>query len=245
MNEWEQKEGEGGGVGVAERDEQAHPILIPGQAGAHGCRRSHSRAWMWLGKGSINQAVLQEAADSGAAVRNALSQCVCVCVPMQHTRVCPVCECARSRAPSLSILSSAQGTGVSVPGSRASLLCCGQTHLAPTPGSPGHGGGQQKAEHVQARLGSCSSSSPLKAAEQDPALESSKPSLEQGEHCWDWREGGKDYVGSEGGGTMALEGDWGAWLHCLLRAKEFVMHGEVGGSGSACDEGEEGGCAGL
>lgn len=41
---------------------------------------------------------------------------------------------------------------------------------------------------------------------------------------------------------MPLEGpgDWGAWLHCMLRAKEFVMHGEVGGSGSVCNVGELG-----
>lgn len=35
-------------------------------------------------------------------------------------------------------------------------------------------------------------------------------------------------------------GDRGAWLHCMLRAKEFVMHREVGGSGSVCNVGELG-----
>lgn len=57
-------------------------------------------------------------------------------------------------------------------------------------------------------------------------------------------EGGKDCVGSgeeagvhvPGGGL----GDWGTWLHCTLRAKEFVMHQEVGGSRSVCDVGELG-----
>lgn len=76
MNEWEQEEGEGGGVGVGER--QTHPILIPGQAGVHSCCCSHSRAWIWLGKSSINLLMLQQAAYLGAAVCNALSY-VCWC----------------------------------------------------------------------------------------------------------------------------------------------------------------------
>lgn len=34
-------------------------------------------------------------------------------------------------------------------------------------------------------------------------------------------------------GSVALEGAWGEGrLHCLLRAKVFVMHQEVGGRGS-------------
>lgn len=87
MNEWEQEEGKGGGMGVGERDEQTHPILIPGQAGVHSCCCSHSRAWIWLGKGSINLLMLQRAAYLGAAVRNALS-CVCWCgSPL------PLCAC--------------------------------------------------------------------------------------------------------------------------------------------------------
>lgn len=76
MNEWEQEEGEGGGVGVGEKGEQTHPILILGQAGVHSCCCSHSRAWIWLGKGSINLLMLQQAAYLGAALRNAL---LCVC----------------------------------------------------------------------------------------------------------------------------------------------------------------------
>jgi len=56
------------------RDEQTHPILIPGQAGVHSCCCSHSRAWIWQGKGSINLLMLQQAAYWGAAVRNALSR---------------------------------------------------------------------------------------------------------------------------------------------------------------------------
>lgn len=100
MNEWEQEEGEGGGVGVGERDEQTHPILIPGQAGVHSCCCSHSRAWIWLGEGSINLLMLQQAAYLGAAVRNALS-CVCagaappyLCLhACEHTCVC--CMCVR------------------------------------------------------------------------------------------------------------------------------------------------------
>lgn len=118
MNEWEQEEGEGGGVGVGERDEQTHPILIPGQAGVHSCCCSHSRAWIWLGKGSINLLMLQRAAYSGAAVRNALS-CVCWCgSPLhlcvharEHTRVCCMCACVQRRTNKMlaNILASAQG----------------------------------------------------------------------------------------------------------------------------------------
>lgn len=77
-------------MGVGEKDEQTHPILIPGQAGVHSCCCSHSRAWIWLGKGSINLLMLQQAAYSGAAVRNALS---CVCAGVTPPYLCvDACE---------------------------------------------------------------------------------------------------------------------------------------------------------
>lgn len=158
MNEWEQKEGEGGGVGVGERDEQAHPILIPGQAGVHSCCCSHSRAWMWLGKGSINQLMLQEAAYSGAAVRDALSR-VCAGVPQPCTPACST----RVRVPCPSVPraglavhkhrtpSPAPGEGLVCHGEesiapvlRANTSCTARGPLAPTPGSHEHGGSKQK-----------------------------------------------------------------------------------------------------
>lgn len=45
---------------------------------------------------------------------------------------------------------------------------------------------------------------------------------------------------------MPLEGpgDWGAWLHCILRAKEFVMHGEWEGVGVCVMWGSWGGGGG-
>lgn len=95
MNEWEQEEGEEGGVGMGDKDEQTHPNLIPGRAGVHSCRCSHSIAWIWLGKGSINLLMLQQASYSGAALRNALLYvcwdgsplALCACMPAH------VCAC--------------------------------------------------------------------------------------------------------------------------------------------------------
>lgn len=182
MNEWEQKEGEGGGVGVGERDEQAHPILIPGQAGVHSCRCSHSRAWIWLGKSSIIQLILQEAAYSGAAVRNALSR-VCAGVPQPCMRACST----RVRVLSVHRAGLAvrkQKTASPAPREgdvcdgegRASLLCCRQIHLAqpallwhPLWAQRSTVGANKKGAHVQARLRNCSRSFPLKPAEQNPS----------------------------------------------------------------------------
>lgn len=89
MNEWEQEDGEEGGVGVEEKDKQMHPNLIPGRAGVHNCRCSYSIAWIWLGKGSVNLLTLQQAEYLGAALRNALLYvcwggsplALCACMP--------------------------------------------------------------------------------------------------------------------------------------------------------------------
>lgn len=138
MNEWEQEEGEGGGVGVGEKGEQTHPILILGQAGVHSCCCSHSRAWIWLGKGSINLLMLQQAAHLGAALRNAL---LCVCcrgsppAPVcrhacQHTcvRVCArEAGCARAKH---ACKHPGEHLEKEVVGSRAPLGRCGRRHLA-------------------------------------------------------------------------------------------------------------------
>lgn len=140
MNEWEQEEGEGGGVGVGVKDEQTQPILIPGQAGVHSCCCSHSRAWIWLGKGSINLLMLQQAAYSGAAVRNALS-CVCVCwcdspLPLRGRMRAHMCACVEEGGVAVHKQYACKhpckhpGKEVSAMGRRASLLRCGCVHLA-------------------------------------------------------------------------------------------------------------------
>lgn len=188
MNEWEQKEGEGGGVGVGERDEQAHPILIPGQAGVHSCRCYHSsRAWIWLGKGSINQLILQEAAYSGAAVRNALSR-VCAGVPQPCTLHAAHTECAQSWA-GWAQTPNIPGNGVSVV-RRESISAVLQAQPAvlwhPLWAHTSTAGANKRGTHVQARLRNGSLFFPLKAVGPFSPLRRYRAvnqAVEQGEDC--------------------------------------------------------------
>lgn len=170
-------------MGLGEMDEHTHPSLIPGQSGVHSCRCSHSRAWIWLGKGSINQLILQEAVYSGAAVRNALSR-VCAGVPQPCMRACntrvPVPRLSVHRAGLLCINTKQPlqrpGKGASVMGKenispvlRANTSDTARRPLAPLRAHTSVVGANKRGAHVQARLRTCSPSFPLKSAEQDPS----------------------------------------------------------------------------
>lgn len=213
--------------GVGERDEQAHPILIPGQAGVHSCRSSHSRAWIWLRKSSINQLILQEAAYSGAAVRNALSR-VCAGVPQPCTRACST----RVRVPHLSVHRARLAVHkhqTSSPAPREGGVCGGEGEhrscaagksIWHSPQSFGTHPGltrarwvQTKGVHkVQAGFRNCSPSFPLKAAEQDPSPHSGDTELQtklwNRERIAEIGMGVKDDIGS-GGGPHATGGGLG------------------------------------